>query len=508
MANTSAKVSKKLKENMEWLKRELGVGKSFDMICREIVIAGRDAALFFIDGFAKDIVMVDILNNLSQISREELAPNVFEKLFKQYITYIEVDATDDLHEVVDKVLAGPLALVIDGLDQVIIIDAREYPVRGLEEPDLERVVRGSRDGFVETIVFNLSLIRRRIRDPKLRTELLQAGQRSKTDICLVYIEDIANPELVDHIKEKIKAIKIDGLPMAEKSLEELIAPASIWNPYPLVRYTERADVAAVHLLEGHVLVIVDTSPSVMILPATFFHHLQHAEEFRQSPAVGFFQRWVRYFGVFLALIGVPLYLLVSMEPELLPPNLKFLGPSKVGKIELMWQFLMAEYGINLLRMAAIHTPTALATALGLIAAILIGEVAIDIGLFAPETVLYLSAAAVGTFATPSFELGMANTLARIVLILTTGLFGVPGFLLGVAALFIFLATTKSFGIPYLWPIIPFNWQALKSVILRPPVPIQNTRPSILRPLDRSRQPSPALKRLAKDENKEDKKNKG
>lgn len=493
ITDEQVKVSKKLEINIDWLSRELGVGKSFDVICREISFAGKDAALFFVDGFAKDQIMMYVLRSLALVKREDLAPDTFKKLLKQYINYIEVETTDDLHEVVDKVLAGPIALVVDGIEEVIIIDAREYPVRGLEEPDLERVVRGSRDGFVETIVFNTALIRRRIRDPKLRTEILQAGQRSKTDICVVYIEDIANPELVEQVKEKIKAIKMDGLPMAEKSVEELIAPGSNWNPYPTVRYTERADVAAVHLLEGHVLVIVDTSPSVMILPATFFHHVQHAEEFRQSPAVGFFQRWVRYVGIFLALIGVPLYLLVSMHPELLPPALKFLGPSKVGKIGLMWQFLFAEFGINLMRMAAIHTPSALATALGLIAAVLIGQVAIDIGLFAPETVLYLSVAAVGTFATPSFELGMANTLARIVLIVVTGLFGVPGFAIGVLGLLAFLAMTKSFGVPYLWPLIPFNFQAMKSILLRPPIPIQNTRPSILRPIDRSRQPAPALK---------------
>lgn len=492
-------VSPKLEDNIDWLSRELGVEKSFDVICREISFAGKDAALFFIDGFVKDNIMMFVLKGLAAIKREDLAPNTLKKLIKQYINYIEVDTSDDLHEVVDKVLAGPLALVVDGIKEAIIIDAREYPVRSPEEPDLERVVRGSRDGFVETIVFNTSLIRRRIRDPKLRVELLQAGQRSKTDVCVVYLEDIANPDLVEEVKKSIRDIKIDGLPMAEKSVEELITPGSKWNPYPKVRYTERADVAAVHLLEGHILVIVDTSPSVMILPATFFHHLQHAEEFRQSPSVGLFQRWVRYLGVFLALIGVPLYLLVSIQPQLLPSGLKFLGPEKVGKINLMWQFLLAEFGINLMRMAAIHTASALATALGLIAAVLIGQVAIDIGLFAAETVLYLSVAAVGTFATPSFELGMANTLSRIVLIILTGLFGVPGFLLGFLALIIFLTTTRSFGVPYFWPLVPFNYQALKTILLRPTISLQNIRPSILQPQDKTRQPAPAFKRKLREE---------
>jgi len=494
---SKVKVSNKLDDNVKWLKEKLGVGLSFDLICREITVAGKNGALFFVDGFVKDNIMLYILRTLSTIKREELAANPLTKLIKQYINYIEVDTCEDLNEAVDKILAGPVALVLDGLSEIILIDAREYPVRSPQEPDLERVVRGSRDGFVETIVFNTSMIRRRIRDPKLRTILVQVGQRSKTDICIVYIEDITNPELVKQVRDSIERIEVDGLPMAEKSVEEFISPNSIWNPYPTVRYTERADVAAVHLLEGHVLVIVDTSPSVMILPATFFHHLQHAEEFRQSPPIGFFQRWVRYIGIFLAIFGIPLYILFTIRPEFLPNSLSFLGPTKVGKIPLMWQFLIGEFGINLMRMAAIHTPSSLATALGLIAAVLIGQVAIDIGLFAPETVLYFSIAAVGTFATPSFELGMANTITRIFLILATGIFELAGFIIAAIIILLFLARTKSFGVPYLWPFIPFNIAAIKSIIFRPPIPIQNTRPSALKPLDRSRQPATALKRLRK-----------
>jgi stage V sporulation protein AF len=498
----TVKVFAKYEDNIKWLNDKLGVKKSFDIICREIIVGGKQGAMFFVDGFVKDDIMLYIMRSLSHIEREDLAVNPLAKLIKKYINYTEVETSQDLNQIVDLILSGPVALVIDGISEVIIIDAREYPVRSPEEPDLERVVRGSRDGFVETIVFNTSLIRRRIRDPKLRTVMVQAGQRSKTDICIVYIEDIANPEIVEMVKKSIESIKIDGLPMAEKSVEEFISPNSIWNPYPTVRYTERADVAAVHLLEGHVLVIVDTSPSVMILPATFFHHLQHAEEFRQSPPIGLLQRWVRYIGILLALFALPLYILITLEPQLLPQSLDFLGPTKVGKIPLMWQFLIGEFGINLMRMAAIHTPSSLATALGLIAALLIGEVAIEIGLFVPETILYLSGAAVGTFATPSFELGMANTITRIFLIISTGLFRLPGFLVGTFSAIVFLALTKSFGVPYLWPFIPFNISALKSILLRPPVPIQNSRPSILKPTDSSRQPAKPLKRIRKSKDKE------
>jgi len=469
------KASKSLERNSDWLSQELGIDRSFDVIRRDLNIANRKAALFFIDGFVKDNVMERVLSILNTIEPQELRPSIFKKIFQKYLTYIEVETTDDLHEVVDKVLAGPTALLIDGIDEIIIIDAREYPVRSPEEPNLERVIRGSRDGFVETIVFNTALIRRRVRDPKLRMEMLQVGSRSKTDVCVCYIEDIASPKLVEMVKEKISDIKIDGIPIAEKSIEELIAPGSYWNFFPKVRYTERPDVAANHLLEGHVLIIVDTSPSIMILPATLWHHLQHAEEFRQSPTLGVFIRWLRYGAVFLSVFLMPTWLLFAKNPQYLPDMLKFIGPSKPGKIDLAVQFLLAEIGINLMRMAAIHTPDALTTSLGIIAAVLIGDVAISVGLFSPEVVLYTAIAAVSIFATPSFELGAANTLVRIMLLVGTGLFGLAGFAGAFFIVFLILLTTKSFGVPYLWPLIPLNVRALRDIFVRPPVPTINLR---------------------------------
>ena len=300
------------------------------------------------------------------LQKGDLAVDPIGKLLDLHIAYIETEATDQLDEIISAVLSGSVALILEGVDQGIIIDVREYPARGPEEPDIERVSRGSRDGFVETIVFNTALIRRRIRDPKLRMEMFTVGRRSKTDVVVSYIEDIANPELVDSIKENLQVINIDGLPMAEKSIEELIVPGNIWNPFPKVRYTERPDVAAVHLLEGHVVVIVDTSPSVIIAPTTYFHHVQHAEEYRQSPATGLYLRWVRFFGIIASLFIHPFGIYLQ-QTELLPKSLKFIGPEEIGNVPLLIQIVLVEIGIDLIRMAAIHT-LSLATALGLIAA--------------------------------------------------------------------------------------------------------------------------------------------
>ncbi|MDK2822570.1 MAG: stage sporulation protein [Clostridia bacterium] len=494
----SVKVNKKIDENILILDRELGIGKSYDVIRRDITIAGKKAALYFVDGFAKDDIMLWIMKTLARVENEDLAVDPLEKLTTKFINYIETDKTDQLDKIITSVLSGTIVLIIDGVDQGIIIDAREYPARGPEEPDIERVSRGSRDGFVETLVFNSALIRRRIRDPRLRMELVQVGRRSRTDVIISYIEDVANPELISTIKDKLQSINIDGLPMAEKSIEELIMPGNYWNPFPKVRYTERPDVAAVHLLEGHILLIVDTSPSIIILPTTYFHHVQHAEEYRQSPSIGAYLRWVRFFGIISSLFILPLWYLVSVQPELLPEGLKYIGPEKKGNVPLLIQILLAEIGIDLIRMAAIHTPSPLATALGLIAAFFIGEVAINIGLFVPEVILYGALAAVGTFATPSFELGLANRYIRYFLLLSVASLGLIGFIGGILVVLLFLAFMKSFGVPYLWPLIPFDWRGFKSILVRSPVPIQNIRPGILKPIDKTRQkggtiPAPARK---------------
>lgn len=481
-------ISKKYSENIGILKEQLGIGTSYDVALREFEIGGKKAALIFIDGLINDFPFVEIMQNFTCLDREDIVPDTLHKLIDRYVTYVKVLPTDKLEDVITKVLSGFVVLIVDGMPEAILIEARKYPARGPEEPDIERVTRGSRDGFTETILWNTALIRRRLRDPKLRTEMLTAGTRSKTDICVVYIEDIANPDLVKTIKKRIKDIKIDGLPMAEKSVEEYLTMGS-WNPLPQVRYTERPDVAAIHLLEGHVLVIVDTSPSVIIAPATYFHHLQHAEEYRQNTTVGAYLRWVRFAGVAVSIFILPLWYLFATHPQLLPASLKYIGPAKMAKVPLIVQFVIAEVGLDMLRMSAIHTPTPLATALGLIAAFMLGDVAIKVGLFNPEVILYMAIAAVGTFATPSYELGMVNRLFRFGLLIMTGLLGLPGFLAGLAGIFLLMVFTKPFGIPYLWPLIPLNLRALKSVLLRSPVPLENTRPSVLKPQDRSRQPA-------------------
>ncbi|WP_345239673.1 spore germination protein [Pontibacillus salipaludis] len=473
-------------ENVQYMKDRLGVGKSFDVIQLDLEYAGRRMALFMIDGFVKDEILHYLMKLLSELEPEQLEPNPFEKLLRTHLPYVELDHKTDLNEATDWVLAGPTALLVEGIDdKIIMIDARTYPVRGPQEPDIEKVVRGSRDGYVETIVFNTALTRRRVRDRSLRMEYLQIGRRSKTDVCICYLEDVADLDKVKHLKETLQLIDTDALPMAEKTVEEFLS-GQHWSPYPTIRYTERPDTAAAHIYEGHILLMIDGSPSVMITPATFWHHLQHAEEYRQKPSVGAYLRFVRFFAVFASIFVLPLYYLFSIDSSLLPEQLKYIGPTELGVLPLIVQFLIAEIGIDTLRMAAIHTPSALATALGLVAAILIGQVAIEVGLFSNEVVLYLAAAVIGTYCTPSYELSLANRLTRLGLLILTALFEVKGLVIGTTIWILYLTSLNTFKTAYLWPFLPFSYRAFRDVILRSPMPLKNRRPAFLHPQDPDR----------------------
>jgi stage V sporulation protein AF len=476
------------------LEEQIGLNKCFDVVFRDMVFGGTATGLFYLNGFAKDTVLVDVLNRLSYAQDTKQADETFDLFLNKLIPHIQVKKVDKMTEVVANVNRGEAAFFFENEHHAITIDAKTYPVRSIDEPDLERVVRGSRDGFVETLLTNVTLIRRRLRDPRLMFEMLKVGKRTETDVCIAYIQDIVDHDLVEAVKDKIKQVKADGLPLAEKQLEEAIIGKS-WNPFPGVRYTERPDVAAVHLLEGHVCLLVDTSPSVIVLPATFFHHVQHAEEYRQNPVVGTYLRWVRFLGIAASLFLLPLWFLLVTEPQLKPMALDFLGPQKQGQLPLLLQFVFAEVGIDLMRMAAVHTPTPLATAMGLVAAILVGDVAVKTGLFINEVILYLSVVAVGTFATPSYELSLANRLVRLALLIATAVFKVPGLVIGSTLFVIMLAAQRSYNAPYLWPFIPFNAKAMYDIIVRRPFLQMKTRLSLTKPVDSSRQPKGKRTRL-------------
>lgn len=482
-----------LSELETYLEDRIGLGVSFDLGVRKLKVLEKDVHFYYVNGLCDTYVLQKIFQLVIEMNdadgkalKERIGKKIAQSI-ENRLDHQSVETVETIDEMIDQVLSGLLACVVEGEKKAYIIDTRSYPGRQPEEPDTEKVVRGSRDGYVENIIVNTALTRRRIRDERLRFEMIKVGERSKTDVAIGYLKDVANPKLIDIIRKELEGIEIDGLTMADKAIEEFIVKQG-YNPYPLVRYTERADVAATHILEGHVVIFTDTSPSVIITPTTYFHHVQHAEEFRQSAAVGTFIRWVRFAGILISIFLLPLWLLFTLQPELLPKAIDYIGPNKESNIPIVLQIFIADLGIEFMRMAAIHTPTPLSTAMGLIAAVLIGQIAIDVGLFVSEVILYVSVAAVGTFVTPSYELSVANKLARMFLLIAVSLFKIPGLVIGSTLLLLYLSSIRSLNTPYLWPFIPFDAHAFLQILVRRSTPGAKIRPSIVQPRNRFKQP--------------------
>lgn len=481
-------INRSLLQNEEFLTERVGIGKSFDLGVRKFKVLNKEVNLYYLNGLCDTAYIIELMKELTEINDNERAAFNTKEIIENRLVHQQVQPIFDMDKVVDQLLSGLIIVLIEGESSGYVIDVRSYPGRNPQEPDTEKVVRGARDGYTENIIVNTALTRRRIRDERLRHEIMQVGERSKTDVCIAYLQDVADPKLIEIIKKEIQKIEIDGIPMADKTIEEFLVKQG-YNPYPLVRYTERPDVAATHILEGHVIIMVDTSPSVIITPTTFFHHVQHAEEYRQTPAIGAFLRWIRFVAMFASIFLVPFWYLFVVEQGLLPEGLEFIGPKEDTTIPIIVQLILADFGIDVLRMAAIHTPTPLSTAMGLIAAALIGQIAIDVGLFTAEVILYVAVAAIGSFATPSYELSIANKVTRLGLLLAVYFFSVPGFVIGTTVFILLLASIRTLNTPYLWPFLPLNPKALLQILVRISVPLSKVRPSITSRRNSQKQPT-------------------
>lgn len=442
--------------------------KSFDLVCRNTEIAGRRCTLLFVDGMIKDEVMEKMLEYFLK-----LAPSVWEDVpdmqsfARRIIPYVEVADEDRLEAACTAILSGNLGLFIEGFSACALVDVRTYPVRGVEEPEKDKVLRGSRDGFVETVVFNTALIRRRIRDPKLVMSIQSAGESSHTDIVVCYMEDRADLELVGRIKERISHIQVQGLTMSQESLAEALISTKWHNPFPKTRYTERPDTASAALLEGRIVVLVDNSPSAMILPSGIFDFFREADDYYFPPITGTYLRITRIVIFLLTLFLTPLWLLLVEHPQWIPPWLAFIGVSEPNGVPILAQLLVLEFAVDGLRMASTNTPSIMSNSLSIIGALLLGDFAVQSGWFVPETILYAAFTAIANYAQPSLELGFAFKFARLGLLILTGCFGLWGFLGGTVLFLIILCSTRTLsGKSYLYPLIPFNARDFKRVFVR------------------------------------------
>ena len=445
---------------MTYLGGRLGVGTNFDVLYRVVEIGKKQACLYMIDGFCKDEVMQKLMQHFMGITAEQMPQDAHE-MSKQLVPYGEVDLQDDWAQIEYAVMSGVVALFIEGYEKCILIDARTYPARSVSEPEKDKVMRGSKDGFVETIVFNTALIRRRIRSPQLRMEMMRAGKSSQTDIVLCYMQDRADLAFLQRIKDRISSLQVDALTLNQESLAECLYQRKWYNPFPKFKYTERPDTAAAQVLEGNIILLVDNSPSAMITPTSFFDVAEEADDYYFPPITGTYLRLSRMLIALITYFLTPTFLLLMEYPQWIPKGFEFVMVQDTVNIPLIWQFLILELAIDGLKLAAVNTPNMLSTPLSVLAALVLGEFSVKSGWFNSEVMLYMSFVAVANYTQNSYELGYALKFMRILNLILTALFGVWGYVAGIAILVISIVTNRTISDQsYLYPLIPFNAKQL------------------------------------------------
>lgn len=438
----SKKLSSSFEENIRYMNEILPVKESFDIIRRDIVIGGKASVFYYIDGFIKDEVMLKIMDSFLSVTEEDM-PEDAETFIQKQVPYVEVDIAEDFDDVIRNVLSGPACLFIDGYKECILLDCRTYPARSVDEPDKDKSLRGSRDGFVETIVFNTALMRRRIRDPHLIMEMTEAGQASRTDIAVCYMSDRVDRELLDNLKKRIESLQLGDLRMNQQSLAEALFKRKWFNPFPKFKYTERPDTAAACLLEGKVILLVDNSPSAMILPTSVLDMIEEANDYYFPTVTAVYLKTTRTLITIATVFFTPLYLLFMQNLEWLPDVFEFVAVRDTVNIPLIFQFLLLEISIDGLRLAAMNTPTMLSTPLSVIAGIVMGEFSVQSGWFNSEVMLYMAFVAVANYTQPNFELGYALKFMRLMLLILTALFDLYGFIAGCILVLCFLIFNKT-----------------------------------------------------------------
>lgn len=416
--------------------------KCADFIYKKEIINNENYYLFFLSSLINQELLFKIFNNIL----------MFE--YNQEILNIK--------DTINEILIGNLIIIFPN-NKIYSYDIKKYPYKAISSPEVERSVRGSKDSFTENIVDNIALIRRRIKTCDLCICNYIISKKSKMNIAVIYLNNLVDKKALRIILSRIKKINLESLIMSDRALEETIVKQK-YNVFPLTRYTERPDVASINLIRGKIVILVDTSSNALILPISIFDHFKNVEEYKQNPLIGSFTKTLRLIGSLISMFLVPLFILFTIEDGynngIIPLyKLKLSNP-------LLIEVSIVSMILEIIRIAIVHTPNALISSLSMLTAIILGEISISLGLFSSEILLVTSLAIVCNFATPSYELSLANRFVSMFLILLTCIFKVKGFLMGIFFLFIYLTHIKILSVPYLYPICPFDFDMFKNLFIR------------------------------------------
>lgn len=450
--------------NVDMMASALGHGNSFDILKRSLKVGDGELSFFYIDGFVKDGELLRIMQYFLGKSGVGSAEEC-----ERILPYVEVGVCKSFSDAVTAVLSGQTLMLGSGFGaEAIILDLRTYPARQTAEPESDRVMQGARDGFVETLIMNTALLRRRIRDRRLTLRHFDIGGSSHTDVVVCYMKGIADEKYVSEVIERIEQARPRTLTMGQQSLAESLVKRRWYNPFPKIRTTERPDTAAASVLEGSVLIFCDTSPEVMILPTSIFDFCEEADDYSFPPLTGSYLRLVRIMILLLSVVVTPLWYLSLEYIDILPEWLRFLAPDQPGALPIIAQLFLAELAIDGLKLASMNTPNMLSNSLSVVGGLILGDFAVTVGWFSPDVIFYMACVSIANFAQQNHELGYAFKFMRVINLALTALFGIYGFIAGVAVFILCVATNVSVTGKrrYLYPLVPFDFRALKRHFVR------------------------------------------
>lgn len=452
------------------IKKKIPVGESFDLLERKLVIGGKQATMFFVDGLVDGGMMQRVIFSLFSLKNDkvEKAKNA-EEFIESNLPFLDTMVISDLEQAIRFMYSGLVPLFISGYGEIIIIDCRSYPLRGVDEPSKEKSLRGSKDGFVEAMMTNIALIRRRIRDNDLIFRIFTIGEITKTDVSVAYMKGKADMGIVKRLEKSLESLKIEGLTVTEQTLVEKLSGKKLsrLNPFPRVRYTQRPDIVAAHVEEGKIAVIVDNSPTVILLPAGIFDFLQDVDDYYFPMLTGNYFRALRIVNILVILFATPMYLLFAEGDIPVHDAIRFFITEEEFAISIFWQFILLEIAVDGLKLASLNTPESLGMSLSVIGALILGEFSVSSGWFVPQTILCMAVVALASFTQPSIELGYAVKFVRVFMLIGAHVFGWPGIAAALIISVIMMAATRTLvGTSYLYPVIPWDGKKLKKLIFR------------------------------------------
>jgi spore germination protein len=477
-------ISLDVDENIKYLK-ELFEDNS-DVVYRDFYIGRYKAATVFIDGMADKAYLDNYV--LESVMLDGKYVDDIKDIKDRLLTVADMKAVSKLSDAVNAIMSGESMMFVQGIDSCYIIATRAFPTRGVGEPAQETVIRGGRDSFTEVVRFNTALLRRRIRDTRLKLEATQLGVRSKTDCVITYIDDIVNKEVLDELNRRLDKIKIDAI--LDSGYVEQYIEDNAYSPFPQVQSTERPDVVAAALYEGRVAVLVDNSPIAIIVPATLPNLFQSPDDYYQRWIFGSSTRILRLIAVFISLIAPALYVAVtSFNPSIIPTKLAYsIAASREGvPFPAFIEALIMEISLALLTEATIRLPKAIGSTIGIVGGLIIGQAAVSAGIVSPIMIIIVSITVLSSFAIPNYQAGNAIRIIRLCTIIASAIIGLYGIMLVLIIMLIHLVRLKSFGMPYLAPAVNTSKRDLKDLIIRLPFKFMKERPDYMNTGDKIRQ---------------------